>query len=73
MKAHYLAKILLDGPDVPVCLAEWANGDSVPAVCDQVWCYVSSYTVWVDEEGKQCACEDAKIVILDTEAHDWDL
>jgi hypothetical protein len=73
MTAHELARQLLQGPDLPVCLSDWAQGDNVPTLCETLVRNLSVvYSVWVEEEGSFKYSGDTDIVLLDSSGHPWD-
>lgn len=73
MTAHELAKKLLDGPDVPVCMYDWSVGDQIPTLIEYSQAFVGSYTVFDEEEHRFQVCGlDTRFILLDASGHPWD-
>lgn len=73
MTAHELAKKLLDGPDVPVCMYDWSHGDEIPTLIEYAQGFVGTYSVFEPTEHRFRVCErDTRLVLLDSSGHPWD-
>ena len=73
MTAHELAKKLLEGPDVPVCMYDWSSGDEIPTLIQYAQGFVGTYSVFEPADHSfRVRGRDTRLVLLDSSGHPWD-